>query len=82
MSYATDPTYNPKGNPVTIVDGADIQSIKHTGNINQTYYQISYYALKQPRTVNADKIFIATGVETPSFIKKVLNPNDQLSEEA
>ena len=34
MNYATDPKYNPKGNPVSIFDGVNITSIKNTGNIN------------------------------------------------
>lgn len=79
MSYVTDPTYNPLGNAGRIVDGANILSIKHAGNMETTYYEIVYEAMQQTKKINADKIFIAAGVETPAFIQKALNPNDQLS---
>lgn len=63
MNYATDPAYNPKGNPVTIFDGATITSIKHTGTLTQTFYEITYHGItKDIKRVLADKIFIAAGV--------------------
>ena len=32
--------------------------------------------------INTHKIFIATGIDTPYFIKETLNPDDQLYQDA
>jgi hypothetical protein len=32
--------------------------------------------------INTQKIFIATGIDTPYFIKETLNPDDQLYQDA